>query len=809
MKTEKTISAKENNSHPVKSAVLTAVVSAIMACGFILMTATALRFEFAVRNVIIWSVIVPAVYTVLYYLNRKYVTIAALISGPVLLGTAIALDIWKIRTGLLEFIEYYRLNVFLWMPGDSAAGAEDSSRMFAFLLAFSLLPICYTTYSLMRRRLILLSLVLYLPFFVCSVTNVGLAPDQIPVIVAFTGTFIAVMMHVLRRKRRDMAEKVILVSAVPVILFGALMGLMYPQDKYDKNELAQDILTTAKDKFDEAAEDKDSLLSRFIDMAQNGWFRLSNTGSSGQFASLYATTTDLNNVGPFNPPDYELMTVLKKDNPDLTREEYVSLIMNDGEEGFYYSDHTLYLKVESLDTYEDNQLSASKIDMSVYPRSFVAPEGVHKSKYTISVTPLKPSSVDITPYYTDWYTAGDLSKTCVNPYNTTTYRDLVYASSPVPVKTGNIYSPEYLEDYVYDTALKVPEETERKLILSGALPSWYLDIYYGRSSMSDADKVRRVTEYVSALHPYDKDTDYPPRNADFVPWFVSDAPSGICIHYAATTMILLRMIGVPARYVRGYVDTGSFVDRESTVYSSQAHAWFEFFIPEYGWVMGDSTPGYAPDASSYNIEAISKNDPSIEKASFAVERTPVVAAVESYYDRNATNRSSDRTRITPTPGASTPTPTPTSTPTPTPKPNTNRAVVRLDNAYTEPIIFRLKILAVCIAAILLLAGIVKITFSLYWHKRFSVKDINARAIAYYRFYCFTAKFVGASPFAEVTKIAQKAAFSEEKLSQEEFNELLKLCRRYTFEISETLGGLKWILYKLTTIKIKERPSDLV
>ena len=110
--------------------------------------------------------------------------------------------------------------------------------------------------------------------------------------------------------------------------------------------------------------------------------------------------------------------------------------------------------------------------------------------------------------------------------------------------------------------------------MSGKLPEWYMEVYMGHIEMSDADKVRGVTEFVSNLHPYDQNTELPPDDADFVPWFVSDAESGICVHYAVTTVILLRMIGVPARYVRGYVDTRSYDNAESVIFASQAHAWF-------------------------------------------------------------------------------------------------------------------------------------------------------------------------------------------------------------------------------------------
>ena len=156
--------------------------------------------------------------------------------------------------------------------------------------------------------------------------------------------------------------------------------------------------------------------------------------------------------------------------------------------------------------------------------------------------------------------------------------------------------------------------------MSGKLPDWYIDCLYGRSTLSDCDKVRAVTGFVRSLHPYSKSTVYPPDGADFVPWFISDAETGICVHYATTTVILLRMIGIPARYVCGFTYDRAYPDYTSYVYAEEAHAWFEFFVPGYGWIMGDSTPGMAPMAAPFDINAVSAAYPEIEDEVFSRNR---------------------------------------------------------------------------------------------------------------------------------------------------------------------------------------------
>ena len=51
-----------------------------------------------------------------------------------------------------------------------------------------------------------------------------------------------------------------------------------------------------------------------------------------------------------------------------------------------------------------------------------------------------------------------------------------------------------------------------------------------------------------------------------------------------------RSIGIPARYVNGYMHNNS----HSSEYQS-THAWAEFFIDNLGWVGFDSTNNCSPD----------------------------------------------------------------------------------------------------------------------------------------------------------------------------------------------------------------------
>ncbi len=65
---------------------------------------------------------------------------------------------------------------------------------------------------------------------------------------------------------------------------------------------------------------------------------------------------------------------------------------------------------------------------------------------------------------------------------------------------------------------------------------------------------------------------------------------GYCEHFATTMVVMLRLAGVPARMVEGFLpgerDASSGIE---TITKAQAHAWVEVFFPGYGWVDFDPT----------------------------------------------------------------------------------------------------------------------------------------------------------------------------------------------------------------------------
>jgi transglutaminase-like putative cysteine protease len=66
---------------------------------------------------------------------------------------------------------------------------------------------------------------------------------------------------------------------------------------------------------------------------------------------------------------------------------------------------------------------------------------------------------------------------------------------------------------------------------------------------------------------------------------------GYCQHYASTMVMLLRLYGVPARYVEGYLPGTRDAAGVERITQGRTHAWVEAWFPGYGWVEFDPTGG--------------------------------------------------------------------------------------------------------------------------------------------------------------------------------------------------------------------------
>ncbi|HEU4752772.1 MAG TPA: transglutaminaseTgpA domain-containing protein, partial [Armatimonadota bacterium] len=97
-----------------------------------------------------------------------------------------------------------------------------------------------------------------------------------------------------------------------------------------------------------------------------------------------------------------------------------------------------------------------------------------------------------------------------------------------------------------------------------------------------------VERYLPQHHTYSLKNEI--REGDPVSTFLLEGRAAHCEYFASAAVVLLRCLGIPARYVTGFYaheasGPGSMVVRER-----DAHAWAEAWIDGKGWITVDATP---------------------------------------------------------------------------------------------------------------------------------------------------------------------------------------------------------------------------
>jgi protein-glutamine gamma-glutamyltransferase len=78
---------------------------------------------------------------------------------------------------------------------------------------------------------------------------------------------------------------------------------------------------------------------------------------------------------------------------------------------------------------------------------------------------------------------------------------------------------------------------------------------------------------------------------DPLAYFLFTKRAGHCEYFASAMVVMLRTLGVPTRYVTGFLP-GEFNDlaQDYIIRGSDAHSWVEVYFPRYGWITFDPTP---------------------------------------------------------------------------------------------------------------------------------------------------------------------------------------------------------------------------
>lgn len=170
-------------------------------------------------------------------------------------------------------------------------------------------------------------------------------------------------------------------------------------------------------------------------------------------------------------------------------------------------------------------------------------------------------------------------------------------------------------DYVESTYLSLPADIGRQLrIFMRNSMGEIIDIedYYGVSSPEERYKTAElISDYLKNNYTY---TLSGVNNSDSpVIEFLTETQKGHCSLYASAMTLMLRELGIPARYCTGFsvYPTGQSANTV-TLRERNLHAWVEVYLGELGWVTFDPTSGAMNAGQNTNSPEEESSQPVIE-----------------------------------------------------------------------------------------------------------------------------------------------------------------------------------------------------
>jgi len=157
------------------------------------------------------------------------------------------------------------------------------------------------------------------------------------------------------------------------------------------------------------------------------------------------------------------------------------------------------------------------------------------------------------------------------------------------------------------------------------------------ASYSRHDAVMKVIDYLKENYTYTlTPTVSSISSMSALDSFLYETKEGYCVQFATAATMLLREMGIPARYVEGYYLSSlrydDAKDRVAKYYGTardyNAHAWIEVYMGPVGWMLYETTPAFYSDLYEPLISGSSSSNPNYTPPTYTEPEIPEIPEEE-------------------------------------------------------------------------------------------------------------------------------------------------------------------------------------
>ncbi|MCH5252819.1 MAG: hypothetical protein J1F22_07580 [Lachnospiraceae bacterium] len=504
---------------------------------------------------------------------------------------------------LKEFMNYSGAKLTLLSYTDTeSASVRFCTTLMLLLIGVYLIAIISAFFYRRRRSMVFLALTV--PFIVVPmvVGKLGYFSNL------FTYLVVAVVVVGTRHLRTDatdrrMRQKLSLILIIAGLVSGVLSYAFMPPERYERGQgkliqtkntiealatwSAEDVFSWFKAYFNEDAIDYGKLGNK-NEVTYNGDALLKISGSVNTGHGMYLKGY----VGDIYEDNK--WTSLKKNN------EYNTALQTLEERGATPESWHVRLRNEL----GDNETSGAK-DLWNIGKLRIRNLGFGYGNYLIPYLPAGAFKYENNGHSTIDNLGVDYTVEYYNIYPVVLRRDVLnnnYSLANLSFWEDTRTERQQLTDFVKKYYLQVPENLKTVTDEFADYLEQQNDLLnrYEQGTANESDMIRAVKNYIMKDTTYTLAPGRTPSDRDTVEYFLRENKKGYCTYYATSAVILLRSVGIPARYVEGMYVPKDVMEKykegeEISVLDKNAHAWVEVYSENYGFVPLEVTPGIGED----------------------------------------------------------------------------------------------------------------------------------------------------------------------------------------------------------------------